>query len=44
MIKSLLEAHSTDLGAKGKDDLFGSGLVDACKSMEALVGGGGLCR
>jgi len=43
-IQDVLEATSTDLGASGKDIIFGSGLVDACKSLEALVGGGGLCR
>jgi subtilisin family serine protease len=43
-IKDVLEATSRDLGVRGKDIIFGSGLVDACKSLEALVGGNMSCR
>ncbi len=42
-IKNLLEKTSTDLGPPGKDNVFGSGLVNVCKSLEALTGDGGVC-
>lgn len=42
-IKDVLESTSTDLGSKGKDRVFGSGLVNACKSLEALLGIGKIC-
>lgn len=37
-MSALLEKAARDLGSPGKDDLFGSGCVDACKSLEALTG------
>ncbi|HET6893175.1 MAG TPA: S8 family serine peptidase, partial [Pyrinomonadaceae bacterium] len=37
-IRNLLERSARDLGPPGRDRLFGSGSVDACKSLEALVG------
>jgi hypothetical protein len=43
-IKDVLEKNSTDLGVRGRDNQFGSGLVDACRALEVLVGGGSLCR
>jgi subtilisin family serine protease len=42
-IKNLLERTSTDLGPKGKDNVFGSGLVNACKALEELINSGGIC-
>jgi subtilase family protein len=42
-IKDLLESTSTDLGDRGRDRLFGSGLVNACKSLEALLEGSRMC-
>lgn len=42
-IKTVLEQTATHLDAGGKNVLFGSGLVDACKALNALVGGE-LCR
>ena len=36
-IRDVLENNSLDLGARGKDKQFGSGLVDAYKALEALV-------
>lgn len=44
IIKAVLEQTPTDLGAGGKDIFFGSGLVDACKALETLIGRGGSCR
>lgn len=43
-IKTVLEETSADLPPNGRDTFFGSGLIDACKSLEALVGGGSLCN
>jgi subtilisin family serine protease len=43
-IQTVLEQTSTPLGAGGKDIVFGSGLVDACRAMEMLLERGGLCR
>lgn len=43
-IQTVLEQTSTPLGAGGKDIVFGSGLVDACKALEVLLNRGGLCR
>lgn len=37
-VRTLLETTARDLGAAGKDGLFGSGCVDACKALEALTG------
>lgn len=42
-IKAVLEETATDLDPGGRDIIYGSGLVDACKAMGALVGRGGLC-
>jgi subtilisin family serine protease len=42
-IQDLLERTSLDLGKKGKDSIFGSGLVDACKALETLLGAGKIC-
>jgi subtilisin family serine protease len=37
-IKTLLETTARELGSAGKDDLFGSGCVDALRAMEAIAG------
>lgn len=42
-IRELLEKTSTDIEPRDKDRLFGWGLVDACKALEALSGGGRIC-
>ncbi len=42
-IQDLLERTSLDLGSKGKDSIFGSGIVDACKALEALLVAGKIC-
>ena len=42
-IQDLLERTATDLGPKGKDSVFGSGLVDACESLKAITGMGQTC-
>jgi Subtilase family len=42
-IRTLLENTAADLGPKGRDEVFGSGLVDACKSLEVVTGNGKIC-
>jgi len=43
-LQSLLERTAKDLGPPGKDSLFGSGLVDACKAVAQLRGDQKLCQ
>ncbi len=43
-ITALLETTARDLGDSGKDELFGSGAVDACRALEKLAGRGKLCN
>ncbi|HKR11401.1 MAG TPA: S8 family serine peptidase [Pyrinomonadaceae bacterium] len=42
-IQNLLERTATDLGPRGKDSIFGSGLVDACESLKSIMGIGQTC-
>jgi subtilisin family serine protease len=37
LLRSLLENSATDLGAPGKDDVFGDGLPDAASAISALL-------
>jgi subtilisin family serine protease len=42
-LRDIVEAAARDLGAPGKDVMFGSGLVDACNALER-VAGSKLCK
>ena len=44
VLQPLLEHAAKDLGAAGKDPLFGSGLIDSCRAILQLTGGARLCR
>jgi hypothetical protein len=40
-VRGLLVGTAHDLGAKGRDDLFGAGLADAFKAVSAAAGSSG---
>jgi subtilisin family serine protease len=43
-VQRILEETAEDLGSPGKDRLFGSGRVDACRAAQRLVGAALVCR
>ncbi|MBI2882969.1 MAG: S8 family serine peptidase [Candidatus Methylomirabilis oxyfera] len=43
-VQHVLEETAEDLGAPGKDRLFGSGRVDACRAIRRSVGSSLVCR
>lgn len=43
-VQRILEETAEDLGAAGKDRLFGSGRVDACRAIRRSIGSSLVCR